>query len=133
MRKQVAEKKKKERSPNLGGARPGSGRKRKIDHLSNYDKAIKLLDDNIEEALTLLSNNIQIAKKLQEKAKKAKKYMPGDLDVVKLGSSSADIILRKSLPDRIDMKNEYKKEAAKVSKDMSKLTNEELQYIITGK
>ena len=117
-----------------GGRKPGSGRKPKIPKLSNYDKAIRLLDDNIEDSLGLLADNVKAAKILRKKLALAKRVPIGDeKDEVKLGTNSADIILRKSLPDRIDLKNEYKKEAAKVQKDMSKLSAEELQYIISGK
>ena len=39
---------------NRGGNRPGPGRKPKIKHLSNYHKALKMFDDNIEAAIQVL-------------------------------------------------------------------------------
>lgn len=118
-----------------GGARPGAGRPKKIKKLSNYDRAIKLLDDNIEESLNYLADNIKLGKKVQSAKLKLKQPVidKDDLAVIKLGAYSAEVILKKSLPDRIDLKNEYKKEAAKVDKDLSKLSEEELNYIVNGK
>lgn len=118
-----------------GGKRPGAGRPKKIKKLSNYDRGIKLLDDNIEDALNYLADNIKLGKKVQQAKLKLKRPIvdKDDLAVIKLGAYSADVMLKKALPDRIDLKNEYKKEAAKVDKNMSKLSEEELNYIINGK
>lgn len=37
-----------------GGPMPNSGRKPRIKHLSNYHKALKMFDDNVEDAIQVL-------------------------------------------------------------------------------
>ena len=42
-----------------GGVRPNSGRKPIEKRLSNYEKAVKMLDDNVESALKVLIDGLK--------------------------------------------------------------------------
>ncbi len=64
-----------------GGKRTGAGRKTRAEKLSNYDRAIKMLDDSIEMTLQTLINGLQ------------------DEDVA-VRIKCAETLLKKTLPDK---------------------------------
>lgn len=64
-----------------GGARPGAGRKPMSKKLSNYEKACKMLDDNIMDVLTVLLTGLNDPDKIYRQ-------------------NCARILLNKSIPDR---------------------------------
>jgi len=64
-----------------GGKRTGAGRKTRAEKLSNYDRAIKMLDDSIEMTLQTLIDGL------------------GAKDPV-LRIKCAEILLKKTLPDK---------------------------------
>jgi hypothetical protein len=66
-----------------GGKRPGSGRKPRAKKLSNYDAALKMLDDSICDALQVLIDSL----------KDGNQYTK---------IRAAELILKKTLPDKIE-------------------------------
>jgi len=64
-----------------GGYRPNSGRKPIEKRLSNYEKAIKMLDDSVEDALQVLIDGL-------------------DSDDKNYRLRCAEILLKKSIPDK---------------------------------
>lgn len=67
-----------------GGKRQGAGRKPRSERLSNYDKALKLLDDSIEKALQVLIDGLD---------DENKQYR----------IRCAELLLKKALPDKIEL------------------------------
>ncbi len=90
-----------------GGARPGAGRKPKVKMLSNYEKAIRLLDDNVESAIQVLVDGLK-NKSLVHRIK------------------CAEILLKKTLPDRKDI---HVKGIVSSEKDLSNLSKKELKLL----
>jgi hypothetical protein len=78
----MATKKKKDGRASNGGKRPNSGRKPLKKTVSNYAKALKILDDNVDE---ILKGLIDLAKHAPE---------------VKDRIRAADIILKKCIADK---------------------------------
>ena len=64
-----------------GGVRSGSGRKPKSERLSNYDKAIGLLNENVIEALNVLIKGLNDKDKLYR-------------------LRCSELLLKKSIPDQ---------------------------------
>jgi len=83
-KKELVEKPKKHQAGNKGkrgGAQPGSGRKPLEKRLSNYERACKLLDDNVEKALDVLIKGLSDSDKNYR-------------------MRCAEILLKKSIPDK---------------------------------
>jgi len=76
-------------SNNRGGLRPGSGRKPRAVKLSNYDKALNMLDNSICTALDILIKGLK---------DKNKNYR----------YRCAELLLKKALPDKLDIDENYK-------------------------
>ena len=83
-----------------GGPRANSGRKPKAKRISNYERAIRMLDDNIEKVLQVLIDGLEDADKVHR-------------------VRCAELLAKKTLPHRIDLKNEFKTEASNAYKNMS--------------
>ncbi len=119
----------KKKKSKKGGARPGAGRPRKIRHISNYQKAIQCVDESLLPSLELINGVIEKTKEIQ---RKNGEFSKDEMDFIKMGIHSAELILKKALPDRLDLKNQYKKEALKAQEDYKKLSDEDLENIING-
>ena len=64
-----------------GGKRPNSGRKKREKAFTNYQKALRLLDDSIEEALSVVIKGLRD----EDKAHRLK---------------CAELLIKKALPDK---------------------------------
>ena len=67
-----------------GGPRPGSGRKPRSEKLSNYSKAVKMLDDNIIEVLSVLIKTLR-AKSVKDRLR------------------ASEILIKRMLPEKVDL------------------------------
>jgi MFS superfamily sulfate permease-like transporter len=87
-----------------GGARPNSGRKPREKVLTNYQKAIKLLDNSIEQAIETLIECLSD-------------------DSVQVRLKAAEILLKKTLPDRKEVDLNDKTDRTEIQKELEEIRN----------
>ncbi|MCP4648797.1 MAG: hypothetical protein GY853_01775 [PVC group bacterium] len=80
----------------FGGA-PGQGRPPKSKQLKNYDKALKILDDNIEKALGVLVDGLEATKDIYNKSGE---IIAEDVPDNYYRFNCACVLIKKVLPDK---------------------------------
>lgn len=96
-----------------GGKRPGAGRKPKVKKLTNYEKALKLLDDDVE-------TNIKFLIGLRNDKRHG----------IQTRLRSAEILLNKTLPNK---KVEETKVVLPFDVEFSNWSDEKLKAYVNGK
>ena len=95
-----------------GGKRPGAGRKPKVKHLTNYEAALKLLDDDVED-------NIKFLIGLRNNKKNG----------IQTRLRASELLLNKTLPNK---KEEETKVVLPFDVEFSNWSDEKLKAYVNG-